>query len=163
MFEGKTSRASLLALAAALLIGGGCAMKYHGEQWLPVQPGTREGDVSLYRDVSFVDIPVPVEFILIPAESYSFQGAHFRTGVFRYTGNVEWRSTLEYFRNEMPAQGWNLETTERGWDLRTLTFTKGPERLIVVVRQIRNGTALELQLDNIAQNDLLLKGKLQNS
>jgi hypothetical protein len=161
MQHGKRIRVyATLAVAAAAM--GGCLSTNYAPQWTPVEQTAPGGDVTLYRDVSFSDIPIPAEFALIDDESYSFQGAKFRTGVFRYAGSVDWSEALDYFRTAIPANGWILEKTDRGIADRAFTFSKGPERLIIVVRQVRNGTQLELQLDNIAQNDLLLKGKLKN-
>ncbi len=84
----------------------------------------------------------------------------FRNAVIKYHGPLEWTLALDFYRNEMPAAGWTLEKTERGSDYRVFYFGKGQEKLIVVVKQIRNGSRAEIQLDNVGKNDLLLKGKL---
>ncbi len=161
MKAGKKSWAAGLALAMTFAAGIGC-QQGGGDQWVAVAPGsaTGQGDVSLYRDVLFDDIPIPPEYRLMSDISHSFQGSQIRSGVFHYQGQVEWTWALEYFRTQLPQLGWTLQSVDRGFSFRTLRFAKGPERLIMVVRQIRNGSEIELQLDNIEQNDLLLKGKL---
>lgn len=157
MKTGKLTALTGCMLGAALLIGQGCNEQTH---WVSATPGDRQGDVTLYRDVSFDDIPVPMEYELLQAESYSFQGAMFRNGVFHYQGELEWTRALEFYRTQFPAAGWALGETERGFDFRVLHFRKGPEQLIVTVRQLRGGSRAELQLDNVERNDLLLKGML---
>lgn len=148
----------LVAAALALVCAAGCD-EYQNE-WLVVGPESRQGDVSVYRDVQFADIPVPAEYVLLERESYSFQGQLFRNGVFKYQGPVEWTVALDFYRRELSAAGWGLEKTDRGSNYRVFYFGKGQEKLIVVVRQVRNGSRAELQLDNVDKNDLLLKGKL---
>ncbi len=151
-----------LAVRAALALGfvclSGCGET--PEDWLVVGPGSAQGDVTLYQDVQFLDIPVPEEYALLRNESSSFQGSLFRYGRLKYQGPLGWPDALDFYRRELPNAGWRLGKTEKGFDFRVLYFDKGQERLIVVVRQIRNGSRAELQLDNVDKNDLLLKGKL---
>lgn len=155
---GKNTR--LTAAALALACAAGCNEPQN--EWLTVGPESRQGDVSVYRDVQFADIPVPAEYTLLDRESYSFQGQLFRNGIIKYQGPLEWTLALAFYRNEMAAAGWNLEKTERGSDYRVFYFGKGQEKLIVMVKQVRNGSRAELQLDNVDKNDLLLKGKLHD-
>jgi hypothetical protein len=153
--------ASLAAsvLAASLSTLPGCGQETDG-RWSDAPPDAGTGQPSLYRDVGFSDLPIPDEYELLDAESYSFQGSLSRSGVFHYHGRLEWREALEFFRRQLPQAGWIQVAVERGFDFRDLRFRKGQEQLIVVVRQLRGGSRAELQLDNIGQNDLILKGKL---
>ena len=150
----------LLAFCLSLTFLAGCGEDGGRNEWVAVGPGSGQGDVSLFRDVQFSDIPVPAEYVLLPQESYSFQGARFRNGILVYQGELEWTQALNFYRTSMPQAGWRLERTERGFDFRVLYFSKLEEKLIVVVRQIRGGSRAELQLDNVDKNDLLLKGRL---
>ena len=84
----------------------------------------------------------------------------FRQGVFHFYGSLHWLDALDFYRTSLPAAGWTLDKTERGFDFRILHFRKGPEKLIAVVRQSTTGSRTEMQLDNVAKNDLLLRGKL---
>lgn len=149
------------AAALALLCAAGCDQGSR-DDWLTVGPESRQGDVSLFRDVQFADIPVPEEYDIVPRDSYSFQGAMFRNGMLVYQGMLDWRQALDFYRTQLPIAGWRQTRTEKGFDHRVLYFDKGQEKLIVVVRQIRNGSRAELQLDNVDKNDLLLKGKLND-
>lgn len=158
----KTTRLALTSLAAAILTCSLGCEPTPPDDWIAVGPESAQGDVTLYRDVQFLDIPVPEEYQLLRRESYSFQGRLFRNGQLKYQGPLEWTAALEFYRRELMAAGWRLTKTDKGFDFRVLYFDKGPERLIVVVRQIRNGSRAELQLDNVDKNDLLLKGKLDN-
>lgn len=132
------------------------------EDWLVVGPGSAQGDVTLYQDVQFQDIPVPEEYTLLRNESHSFQSSLFRQARLKYAGPVEWTVALDFYRAELPRAGWQPGRAERGFDFRVLYFSKGQERLIVIVRQLRTGSRVELQLDNAAKNDLLLKGRLND-
>ena len=166
----------LLVLAAAALTGlvalsviagtSGCAFTERQGQVtdgsVPFFPGERKGDVTLYRDLQFNDIPVPAELVLLRDKSHSFQGSQFRSGIFYYEGQLYWRDALRFFENEMPREQWVQQSRQRGSSFVELRFRKGPEQLIVVVRNNgRNTTRAELQLDNIEKNDLLLRGKLK--
>lgn len=150
-----------LLLSVCILALAGCGQQAP-EDWVVVGPESAQGDVTLYQDVQFRDIPVPEEYTLLRNQSYSFQGSLFRHGRLKYQGPAEWTDALDFYRRELPAAGWNLGKTERGYDFRALYFDKGQERLIVVVRQLRNGSRAELQLDNADKNDLLLKGRLND-
>jgi hypothetical protein len=156
----KTMLAAAACAALAFSALPGC--EEPPEDWVVVGPESAQGDVTLYRDVQFQDIPVPAEYTLLRNESYSFQGSLFRNGILKYQGPVEWTEALDFYRRELLAAGWSLGKTEKGFDFRALYFDKGQERLIVVVRQIRGGSRAELQLGNRDKNDLLLKGKLND-
>ncbi len=151
---------STLLLTGLLLFSAGCEQP--PPEWVTVGPGSRQGDVSLYRDVQFADIPIPAEYDLRRDLSYSFQGAVFRNAVLVYEGYLDWSAALEFYRRELPNHGWNLSKTERGHDFRVLYFDKGEEKLIAIVKQTRGGSQVEIQLDNVDKNDLLLKGRLNN-
>lgn len=149
-------RAGAMVLAASLLLAAGCQQQQGGGM-----TGQGGGDVTLYRDIQFEDIPGPEGYRLLPSESHSFQGSMFRSAVLHYEGMVEWTRAIDFYRTELTRTGWELRKIERGFAFRILHFHKGQEQLIVTVRQLRNGSRAELQLDNIERNDLLLRGKLQ--
>ena len=50
-----------------LLFSAGC--NEGPPEWVTVAPGSRQGDVSLDRDVQFADIPVPAETHLLRGQS----------------------------------------------------------------------------------------------
>lgn len=149
------------AAVVAVAAGSGCAQQQtNGE--VPFYPGERTGDVTLYRDLQFEDLPVPAQYTLLRDKSHSFQGSQFRSGVFYYEGPLYWRDAAAFFVNEMPKGGWTLQKTDRDMFFVEMRFRKGPEQLIVVVRDnYPHGSRSELQLDNIEKNDLLLRGKLK--
>ncbi|MDR0362395.1 MAG: hypothetical protein LBJ46_06910 [Planctomycetota bacterium] len=155
-------------LAAALLslaLAAGCPQPHYEDEpaQVPFYPGERQGDVTLYRDLQFEDIPVPAQYVIIGDRSHSFQGSRFRTGVFHYDGPVDWREAVVFYRTQMPLSSWESVATESGPDFRLMRFRKGPEQLIAVVRDLGNGwSRAELQLDNVAKNDLLLRGELKS-
>lgn len=148
------------AIMTALAFAPGCLETGAGNGWSTVDPVGPQGDVSLYRDIQFSDIPVPPQYVISPTESYTFQGSMFRSGVLHYYGPLGWTEALEFYRQALPANGWRQESIERGFDFRVYRFTKDREQLIVTVRQIKGGSRAELQLDDVTKNDLLLKGRL---
>ncbi|MDR3077939.1 MAG: hypothetical protein LBV15_04145 [Planctomycetota bacterium] len=148
-------------LAAAVLSPlSGCGREAGVANWDAVPQTGGMGDVTLYRDIGFSDLPIPEGYELLERESHSFQGSLSRSGVFHYQGTVEWGEAMEFFRTRLPEAGWSPVSSGRGPDFRELRFRKGQEQLIVVVRQIRGGSRTELQLDNPDRSDLLLKGRL---
>ena len=159
----KSSAFLLTGGLAVLALLSGCQLnEQRGEDWVPVSAGIGPGDVNLYRDVAFQDIPLPQEYIILTQHSYSFQSSQFRNAVIHAQGPLEWTQALSYFRTYLPQTGWRLEKTESGFDFRIYRFRKDQEQLIVTVRQIRGGSRAELQLDNLERSDLLLRGKLPN-
>lgn len=147
--------------AAALTLGFGCQQVTPNNN-IPFYPGERTGDVTLYRDMQFDDIAVPAEYMLIRNKSHSFQGSLFRSGVFHYEGPLDWSDAIAFYRKQMPTGGWTMEGFNRNYGFVEIRYRKGPEQLIVVVRQEMWGSRTEIQLDNIEKNDLLLKGKLSS-
>lgn len=158
MKAGHIARKALAGLA--LLCAAGCLQEDSTNEWVMVDPSRQMGDVTMYRDIQFADIPVPAGYALIPQDSYSFQSALFRNGILKYHGPVDSTYAVNYYRRHLPARGWRQDNTEKGYNVRVLYFSKGQERLIVIVRDLDGGSRTELQLDNIDKNDLLLKGKL---
>lgn len=152
---------------AAILILAACAgcqqpMYEDDRQEVPFYPGERQGDVTLYRDLQFEDIPVPAEYVIIGDRSHSFQGSRFRTGVFHYDGPIDWREAIIFYTRQLPLSSWEAVGSESGSGFRLMRFRKGPEQLIVVVRDLGGGWSRgEVQLDNIDRNDLLLRGRLK--
>lgn len=163
MKPGGTIIAASLLTGALLLAFPGCVDADNGGQWTTVDSTIPQGDVALYRDVQFQDVPVPAGYAISPTESYSFQGSMSRSGVIHYYGPLDWSSALDFYRSELPANGWQIVETERGFNFRVLHCVKGHEKLIVAVRQARGGSRTEIQLDDITKNDLLLKGKLPST
>ncbi len=157
----KTRKWVLSATAAAAITAvAGCQDQNSRE--VPFYPGERPGEVTMYRDLQFEDIPVPVEYTMVRGKTHSFQGSRFRSGVFYYEGPLDGSDALAFYRVEMPAQGWILQSSNRDINFVELRFRKGPEQIIMVVRFSPYGSRTEIQLDNIEQNDLLLKGKLKS-
>ncbi|MDR1612808.1 MAG: hypothetical protein LBT97_08490 [Planctomycetota bacterium] len=153
-----------LAAILALLLGAGCREPYAdgGNREVPFHPGERQGDVTLYRDLQFEDLPVPAEYTIVGDKSHSFQGSRFRTGVFHYAGPLDWRSAIDFYRSQTPLSSWELVNSESGSGFRLMRYRKGPEQLIVVIRDLGGGWSRgELQLDNVERNDLLLRGRLK--
>lgn len=155
-------------LLTAAGCGGGGEWQEPPPGWAALGPGpgpnlggaAPQGEVNLYRDVQFADIPVPAEYYLVPEESHTFQGSLFRNGTLVYEGGLDWINALSFYQQQLPAAGWTLVKDERGGGGRVFYYDKGPERLIVAVVQTRFGSRAELQLLNQGKNDLLLKGKL---
>lgn len=160
MKAGTLSHAAVAATLAAVLLCPGCTEEETAPNWTTAEPVAHVGDVTLARDVQFPDLPMPQQYVLNVNASYSFQGSQSRSGSFLYFGPLEWTEALDFFRAQMPVVGWTLVKSERGFDFRVLHFVKGDEKAILIVRQIQGGSSTEVQLDNIANNDLLLKGKL---
>lgn len=150
------------AVAAALGVAGGCASQQRSNE-VPFYPGERPGEVTMYRDLQFEDIPVPVEYTMLRDRSHSFQGSRFRTAVLIYEGPLDSGMALSFYRDEMPKSGWALDSFHRDYNFVDMRYRKGPEQLIVVVRSTVFGSRTEMQLDNIEKNDLLLKGRLKPS
>ncbi|MDR3210711.1 MAG: hypothetical protein LBU79_02195 [Planctomycetota bacterium] len=150
----------LVLVAAWLTLLAGCGEPPR-ETGTPFYPGERPGEVTLYQDIQFDDIPTPAEYVLVRDQTSSFQGSRFRYGVFHYQGALDRTAAVSFYRLEMPKSGWSQSGHDRGFDFVEMRFRKGPEQVILVIRSMPYGSRAELQLDNIEKNDLLLKGRLK--
>ncbi|MCX7933824.1 MAG: hypothetical protein N3A66_01020 [Planctomycetota bacterium] len=149
-----------LLLALSLALGSGCELfhlfGYPAGNRVPYNPKEEGGEVAIKRDIQFADIPVPLGFILRRNNLFSFQGSSFRFGRFTYEGAWTLKKTVEFYKEELPKFQWQLATASHSFDIRKSTeienmlYTKGRERLRVVVISTPEGITVEIRLYNVS-------------
>jgi len=78
----------------------------------------------------FSDVPVPVGFKFIPAESYAFESLGVRVGVLKYRGKTDPDRVINFYKEQMPMYSWNtLNIIEFGE--RMLNFERDNETCII--------------------------------
>ncbi|MBU1125302.1 MAG: hypothetical protein KKC84_04695 [Candidatus Omnitrophica bacterium] len=58
--------------------------------------------------LKFTDIPIPVGFIPLYKDSYSFESSGVRVGVLRYQGKADVEQVVNFYKEQMPMYNWNL-------------------------------------------------------
>lgn len=154
-------RSSLLQLMVILLVLPLCSgcwlMRILGfpvGDEVPYNPKAEAGDVSVKRNIQFVDIPVPMGFEVRRDVSYSFQGSAFRFGYFRYEGVWGMPQTVNFYRRQMPLTQWLPEVDEADgrWKHRFL-YAKGTERCRVLIESTVDGIVVDVRLFNAARDN----------
>ena len=86
-----------------LLLCSGCTFfkNLTGQQ---NQPKQQEGPNQIFY--GFPDVPIPQELKLVNDRSFVYETSTFKTGVLFLTGNVEVQSLENYFKINMPKNGW---------------------------------------------------------
>lgn len=80
--------------------------------------------------LKFTDIPVPIGFRLLPAESYSFESAGVRVGFLKYQGKAGIEQIVSFYKEQMAMYNWNLlNIVEYGE--RMLNFDRENETCII--------------------------------
>jgi hypothetical protein len=120
---------SLLALAGCQSIPG--SSTFTGTPSEPVLPAGR-----------FHDVPVPSTFRLIPDKTFIFENPALKAGILTYKGKLSVTDTVNFFKEQMPANGWTLISTfevkdvilkfeKIGWTC-DITVRPGFEREIII-------------------------------
>jgi hypothetical protein len=116
-----------LAPAAVWLMMAGC----QGEM--------RTAPLTASRTPFVRDIPVPMSFELVDTMSRSDRRPGFRRIEHSYFGIVEPVIAYAFYRDEMPKCGWRLLSDQNVQGIYHLSFQKGQEAAVVVVKRDRRG------------------------
>jgi hypothetical protein len=54
----------------------------------------------------FADVPIPQEITLVNDKSFVYETSAFKAGILFFSGNVELQSLENYFKINMPKNGW---------------------------------------------------------
>lgn len=106
---------------------------------------SQDGDRKPIAVATFEDITVPPELTPDYKSSVLIQTARQRSGVLVYTGRISEEALVGYFRETMPAQGWNLLGSFQG-NGSTLVFTKSEKLALVTVRENEFITRVEIKV-----------------
>ena len=86
-----------------LLLCSGCTWFQRSTIASPSQP-KQEGPNQVFY--GFPDVPIPQELSLVTDKSFVYETSSLKTGVLFFTGNVEIQSLENYFKINMPKNGW---------------------------------------------------------
>lgn len=125
---GRAGLPRLMGVAAAVwLMMAGC----EGEM--------RTAPLTASRTPFVRDIPVPMSFELVDTMSRSDRRPGFRRIEHSYFGIVEPITAYAFYRDEMPKCGWRLLSDQNAQGIYYLSFQKGQEAAVVVVKRERRG------------------------
>jgi hypothetical protein len=93
-----------------LLLCSGCTFfrNLTGQQNQPKQEG---GPNQAFY--GFPDVPIPQELTLVSDRSFVYETSVFKAGVLFFNGNVELQSLENYFKINMPKNGWKYVNSFR--------------------------------------------------
>jgi hypothetical protein len=93
-----------------LLVCSGCTLFQRYNLSSPAQP-KQEGPNQLFY--GFPDVPIPQELTIVNDKSFVYETSVFKAGVLFFTGNVELQSLENYFKINMPKNGWKYVNSFR--------------------------------------------------
>jgi len=93
-----------------LLLCSGCTFfrNLTGQQ---NQPKQQEGPNQAFY--GFPDVPIPQELTIVSDRSFVYETSVFKAGVLFFNGNVELQSLENYFKINMPKNGWKYVNSFR--------------------------------------------------
>jgi hypothetical protein len=111
-------------LVCALLLSlavSGCAMfKQQDSGQAPPQPRPEAVNQAFY---GFADVPVPKELEYVREKSFVYETQSLKAGVMVLSGNVDMMSLENYFKLNLPKNGWRLLNSYRYKDV-VMNFAK---------------------------------------
>lgn len=143
--EHRPKKLQGLAVAAAalmLLAAGGCQSLTGPQAGAPTEQPIPVG--------RFHDLPVPANYRLISDKTFIFENPSMKAGILTYKGNLSVPDTVNFYKEHMPANGWQLVSSfevkevimkfeKVGWTC-DVTVKPGFEReLIIKIGPTANG------------------------
>jgi hypothetical protein len=142
-----------------ILVISGCATDSYQTNYGDNYSEARQlGKSSIQR---FEDLPIPAGFSMYRKESFIFQNDKTRMGTMSYTGNADFAAIVEFYKKQMPLNGWNLLTIVE-FDKVVMNFEKAAEACIITVekRGMRKAM-LAITLSPVSKGAMLIKEKNQ--
>ena len=93
-----------------LLLCSGCAYFQKQSISSPSQP-KQEGTNQVFY--GFPDVPIPQELTLVSDKTFVYETSVFKAGVLFLNGNVDLQSLENYFKINMPKNGWRYVNSFR--------------------------------------------------
>jgi hypothetical protein len=114
----------IFCITAATLIG--CASLSGNSDSKSATPGVLEPQTVL----KFSDIPVPIGFKNLPAQSYAFESSGVRVGVLKYQGKNTPDQVVYFYKEQMAMYNWTLVNIVE-YGQRLLNFERENESCII--------------------------------
>ncbi len=93
-----------------LLLCSGCTWFQKNSITSPSQP-KQEGPNQVFY--GFPDVPIPQELSIVNDKSFVYETSVFKAGVLFFSGNVDLQSLENYFKVNMPKNGWKYVNSFR--------------------------------------------------
>jgi hypothetical protein len=93
-----------------LFLCSGCTLFQRNSISSPTQP-KQEGPNQVFY--GFPDVPIPQEVSIVNDKSFVYETSALKAGVLFFTGNVEIPSLENYFKINMPKNGWKYVNSFR--------------------------------------------------
>jgi len=141
---GKKGIMYLLSGILLLFFAVGCASLTKSTKTTDTKDEKKKA-ASLSTSVSeFEDVKIPPEMELDRSESMVYESFNLRMGVLYYSGKTELSETVEFFKENMPKQGWDLLNSFQH-KIHILNFIKGDRNCIIIVEKPKMGkTTLQI-------------------
>jgi len=123
-----------VAMACALAIGAGCANIDLSSQ--STDSSSSSSKLRAMRNAQITDLPVPEGFTIKDSHSEDYTTPGWRFVRYTYEGSSHTRAVLNFYREQMPLNGWNYISRQSRNGRYTLRFEKPNEVCEVVIESI---------------------------
>jgi len=130
---------SLLSFFLLLLLVSGCVQRRPPDSSPPPQI------------VEFPDIPIPPGMKKIGDKAWTIEGENFKAGLVTYRGRFKKEALINFYRDSMPANGWEFVTYSASGRGGVLTFIKGRRTATIIIAEEFLSTNLEIRAGGIEQ------------
>lgn len=127
----------LLLLAALGCETGNWPLRQQTDDGQPLSTSSAPGLVASDRP-KIADVPMPVGFVAVPSRSNSYvppAGARAVTHV--YQGLATVADTTRFYRQHVPAMGWQFVRERADGSIATMVYVKGSEELMIQISHPR--------------------------
>ena len=135
----------ILLFLLPVVIAGCASLSYYSP---PPSSKAEKGEEKTLRKAlyqKFDDLPLPQGVIIDAQNSFIFQDGGIRIAHLKCKSKLSPDVLIDYFKEELPLQGWNLiNVVEYGE--RRLSFQKNDESLIILIYPEKRGARLVITL-----------------
>ncbi len=146
---------SFFVLIAGLTISGCATDSYQTRSDSDYYNSTQLEQASVQR---FEDLPVPAGFTLYRKESFIFQNNRTRMGTMTYTGRADITAIIEFYKKQMPINGWSLLTTVE-FDKVVMSFEKDSEACIISIEKHGRKVMISISLSPVSKGSVVITEK----
>ncbi|MBI4641346.1 MAG: hypothetical protein HY731_11665 [Candidatus Tectomicrobia bacterium] len=131
---------SLLSLFLLLLLVSGCVQRRPSDA-SPPPP----------QAVEFPDIPIPLGMKRVGDKTWTIEAENFKAGLITYRGRIKKDALINFYRDSMPANGWEFVTYSASGKGGMLNFVKGRRTATIIVDEEFLSTTLEIRAGGVEQ------------
>lgn len=130
---GSVTLLSMCVIAACVLVLAGCATRPYGRGGAGAGAAQNVDQEPVPSYLDFGDILIPREFKVNKNKTYLVKSSGMVTGVLALKGRVDVLSLVNFFKMNMPKDGWNF-----------ITSFEAPEKTIMVFQKAQRWSVVNI-------------------